>query len=389
MLAHIAPLSAGALAPLLLALLGLLRQRRAAQLHMLGRHGGPGLAVVAAGWMLDARHALILGWVATLVANFVLLVVAVRTALAGRPAGGWHQRAGRGFHAGGPVLPQLDRDQSQRRLAGARRERPGVHGVSLDHGRSGLGPLLVPAGAVRGDGARPQLRPGDAHALAQRDRPDGGRPVLPARGRPEPLHRRDRDLHRQPVRAGEPAWPRRLQPRAVHLCRAAAPLRAADHRDGPARRGRFPAADAEHGGHARPGPACAADPRAAVAAGVAQHQPRPGTHRHHGHQLGGRRRHRRAGHQHEGAPRTGRGDRARHGTDRLDLSHPRRGVRPGGRADRRTAALDRSPRRRPDAVWLPGTAPACSAPAAAFSLSSGQWTLWRRASGAHSSARPC
>ncbi|MDB5956337.1 GGDEF domain-containing protein [Ramlibacter sp.] len=82
LVALIAPLSAGALSPMLLALLGLLRQRRPT-LRVASITMALALAVVAAGWMLAARQALILGWAATLTAAVVMLLVAIRTAWVG------------------------------------------------------------------------------------------------------------------------------------------------------------------------------------------------------------------------------------------------------------------------------------------------------------------
>jgi GGDEF domain-containing protein len=82
LLAHVAPLSAAALAPMLLALLGLLRQRRAT-LRVVGISFALALVVIGVGWLLPPRQALILGWGSALAVGVSMLVVAIRTAIGG------------------------------------------------------------------------------------------------------------------------------------------------------------------------------------------------------------------------------------------------------------------------------------------------------------------
>jgi GGDEF domain-containing protein len=86
LVAHVAPLSAGALAPMLLALLGLVGQRRPTA-RVVGISLALAFIVVGVGWFLDAPHALLLGWGATLAASAGMLLVALRTAREGSRLG--------------------------------------------------------------------------------------------------------------------------------------------------------------------------------------------------------------------------------------------------------------------------------------------------------------
>ena len=82
LLAHVAILTAVTLAPLLLSLLGLLRERRTA-VRTLSVFAGLAFGVIAAGWLLQPVHALALSWGATFTVGIVMMVVAVRATMRG------------------------------------------------------------------------------------------------------------------------------------------------------------------------------------------------------------------------------------------------------------------------------------------------------------------
>lgn len=82
LLAHVAIATAVALALMLLALLGLLRQPALAR-RVVGGMAGLGLAAVAAGWLLEAGHALALGSLVAVGVGLVMLAVALRSAFRG------------------------------------------------------------------------------------------------------------------------------------------------------------------------------------------------------------------------------------------------------------------------------------------------------------------
>ena len=265
------------------------------------------------------------------------MMVAAARGGAGRPRrldGGRRHR----LHARGHRGPELDRAGRGAGLADPRGQCAGAVSPTWRDCLHPVGALLLPAGAVGGDGARPQLRPGDAHALAQRDRADGGRRVLPPRSRGAP-DRRGGGLHRQPVRAGEPARSRRLQPRPVRLRGAPAPLRPAERGDGPPGRGRLPAAGAPRAGRRAAWNSWPARSATGWAGRCPEHQPRSGADwRPRGTAwvadvgIGV------LATQHAGAALAGRRHRPGHGAHRLELRQPAGLLRPEGGSDRRARA---------------------------------------------------
>jgi GGDEF domain-containing protein len=78
LLAHVAILAAAVLAPMLLSLLGLLRERSAVVRTAIAL-GGLALAVIAAGWLLEPSESLVLSWVATFTVGTVMLAIALRS----------------------------------------------------------------------------------------------------------------------------------------------------------------------------------------------------------------------------------------------------------------------------------------------------------------------
>jgi hypothetical protein len=123
--------------------------------------------VVAVGWLLEPPEALMLSWLTAFSAGAVMLVVALRSAARGN-------RLRRATVAGMSLLLLSLAGLSW--IALDRTAAWPVHAVSalaamgyLSVMARRLGPLLLPAGAVRGDGARPQLRPGDARCARTRE----------------------------------------------------------------------------------------------------------------------------------------------------------------------------------------------------------------------------
>jgi GGDEF domain-containing protein len=82
LLAHVAILTAASLAPMLLSLLGVLRQRTAA-LRAAAVFTGLTLLVIAASWLLPPTVALALSWIATFSIGVAMMVVALRSTARG------------------------------------------------------------------------------------------------------------------------------------------------------------------------------------------------------------------------------------------------------------------------------------------------------------------
>ena len=85
-LAHVAILAAAILSPMMLSLLGLMRERAEAR-RVFGAFGMLALVVIAVGWLLDAPEALMLSWLTAFSAGAVMLVVALRSAAGGNRFG--------------------------------------------------------------------------------------------------------------------------------------------------------------------------------------------------------------------------------------------------------------------------------------------------------------
>jgi GGDEF domain-containing protein len=81
-LAHVVAFSAAALAPMLLSLLGMVRQGQTA-VRVAAGSAGLGLLLVAVGWLLEPAEALVLNWGVAIAVAAVMLVLAIRRAHAG------------------------------------------------------------------------------------------------------------------------------------------------------------------------------------------------------------------------------------------------------------------------------------------------------------------
>ena len=85
-LAHVAILAAAILSPMLMSLLGLLREPGAPE-RVFGGFALLALVVIAAGWLMDPPEALMLSWFTAFSAGTVMLVVAMRSAAGGNRFG--------------------------------------------------------------------------------------------------------------------------------------------------------------------------------------------------------------------------------------------------------------------------------------------------------------